>query len=480
MAQPFTPALNFHALNLRDLLEAREAYHVHLSHLDNVLATAVGLYRIRTSEIKKSGPEKAANLKPTDPKAEPRTLSNSQVVAGYSWPCVMVFVRAWQQPDDFRASPDQVIPRRLYLPDGRMIPVCVVLADQVAEVLRPTLSQSFPVNFAGGGFPALSTVQGKNRFGSIGCLVTNGRETFALTNRHVAGSPGDTTETIVRGYRMPIGTSAIAQVGKISFAEAFPKWPGAKSLLNLDAGLIRLEDLTRWTAQVYKVGEIGEPIDLNTETLSLGLIGTPVRAFGAASGVMEGEIQALFYRYKAIGGFDYITDLLIGPRRGGKPLPSQHGDSGTLWFYDPPPEQAELESQRHEERAGLVAKRFRPVALQWGGHTLLGKEGELATRYVLASCVSTVCRVLDVELIRDLNLGLPETWGETGHFEIAAKALELPEDETLRKLLMLNRANISRSDGAIGEGHLGAKRDEFVPLADVADLVWRNTRKADG
>ncbi len=63
MPQPFVPAVNFHALNLRDLLDAREAYHVHLSHLDNVLATAVGLYRIRTSEIQASGTEVAAKLK---------------------------------------------------------------------------------------------------------------------------------------------------------------------------------------------------------------------------------------------------------------------------------------------------------------------------------------------------------------------------------------------------------------------------------
>src|SRR3712207_8829948 len=43
-------------------------------------------------------------------------------------------------------------------------------------------------------------------------------------------------------------------------------------------------------------------------------VGCPVRAFGAASGEMVGEVSALFYRYKSIGGFEYISDLLIGPR----------------------------------------------------------------------------------------------------------------------------------------------------------------------
>src|SRR5271166_303836 len=110
MTQPFPPTLNFHALNLKDLLEAREAYHVHLAHLDNVLATAVGLYRIRNSEIQQLGPEQAARLKPSPTTAEPRTLANSRALPGLSWPCVLVFVRSWQGTDDFRKAPDQVIP----------------------------------------------------------------------------------------------------------------------------------------------------------------------------------------------------------------------------------------------------------------------------------------------------------------------------------------------------------------------------------
>jgi hypothetical protein len=479
MPQPFVPTLNFHALNLHDLLEAREAYHVHLSHLDNVIATAVGYYRVRTSEIKQVGEKKASLLKPPAPRAEPRTLANSQVVPGYSWPCVMVFVRSWQKPDDFRTAPDEVVPRRLYLPDGRMIPVCVIVAEAGEEALSPVVPRSYPTSYAGGGFPLLCTVQGRTRLGSAGCLVSDGRETFVLTNRHVAGKPGDVAVTMLRGREMPVGRAVETRAGKVAFKVAFPGWPGKQSLCNLDAGLVLLDDLSRWTAQVYGIGEIGEPVDLNTETLSLALVGTPVKAFGAASGALEGEIQALFYRYKSIGGFDYISDLLIGPRLGADSFPSKHGDSGTLWFYDPPPEQLELESTRHEPGTGAKAPRLRPLALQWGGHSMLGQTREESINYVLASCVSTVCRVLDVELIRDLNVGLPETWGEVGHFEIGAKALDLPKDDNLRELLRLNLKNIARTDQDISEGHLGAKRGQFVPLADVPDLVWRNTRKAD-
>lgn len=62
----------------------------------------------------------------------------------------------------------------------------------------------------------------------------------------------------------------------------------------------------------FGVGELGEPVDLHTDSISLDLIGCPVRAFGAASGEMIGDIQGLFYSYKSVGGFDYISDLLIG------------------------------------------------------------------------------------------------------------------------------------------------------------------------
>ena len=40
VAPPFPPRREFSSLSLRDLLDARDAYHVHLSHLENVVATA--------------------------------------------------------------------------------------------------------------------------------------------------------------------------------------------------------------------------------------------------------------------------------------------------------------------------------------------------------------------------------------------------------------------------------------------------------
>ena len=47
---------NYFALSIKDLLEAREAYHVHLSNFPNVVATALGRYRIRKDDPNFSDP----------------------------------------------------------------------------------------------------------------------------------------------------------------------------------------------------------------------------------------------------------------------------------------------------------------------------------------------------------------------------------------------------------------------------------------
>ena len=53
---------------------------------------------------------------------------------------------------------------------------------------------------------------------------------------------------------------------------------------------------------------------------------------------MQGRIEALFYRYKSVGGFEYVSDFLIGPRDGDTGFGTHPGDSGTVWVMDNAPD----------------------------------------------------------------------------------------------------------------------------------------------
>src|SRR5450830_1327613 len=118
---------NFTGLSLRELLEARDAYHFHLLSKANVVGTAVGYYLIRKEESWPTKPGESMARK-TRLKT-PRTLFNSEV-RDYSWPCVLAFVRKWAVEEDFGSQgefdPSLILPKTLYMPDGRAVPVCTV------------------------------------------------------------------------------------------------------------------------------------------------------------------------------------------------------------------------------------------------------------------------------------------------------------------------------------------------------------------
>jgi hypothetical protein len=85
---------------------------------------------------------------------------------------------------------------------------------------------------------------------------------------------------------------------------------------------------------------------------------------GTASGRIEGQIQALFCRYQAVGGFEYTSDFRIGPRKGSKTVGIMPGDSRTLWFED---NTLSLEDAKTVGIAGDFVKKYRPFAPQWAG-----------------------------------------------------------------------------------------------------------------
>src|SRR5262245_49084453 len=91
MEQSFDPAARSYAsLSVKDLLEARDAYHVHLCHLDNVFATAVGRYLIRDGDPDDKHYASPRELIDRRGSFGERTLENSSK-RPWSWPCVLVF-----------------------------------------------------------------------------------------------------------------------------------------------------------------------------------------------------------------------------------------------------------------------------------------------------------------------------------------------------------------------------------------------------
>jgi len=472
---------NFNSLSIKDLVEARDLFHVHLINKKNVIATAVSRYRIRKTD---PWPNETGYNKSISPltKKEKRTLDNSEV-REYSWPCILVFVDQWEQRDELAQSgQDDIVPRAIYMPDGRVVPICVVEAPPVYEnneFINPS-NIIFPQTYVGGGFPVIVKTQGMERIASIGCVVTDGNKYYALTNKHVSGEEGTEVFTKLKGSVVRIGTTSDKKLGKIRFEDIYDEWKGKKIFINNDIGLVEIDDQNMWKTDVFGIGQIERLADLNTQNFTLSLIAARkpelklsaprICAFGAVSGKMEGEIVALFYRYKSIGGLEYVSDFLIGGPEG-KPLNTHFGDSGTLWL---------LKSEDPKKDT-----KYYPIAVHWGQHTFLtGAQSQQAFSFALATNLTTACVRLDVDVVRGWNLDNEFSWGKTGHFKIAAKACELVSNVKLSKLLKANQKNIGYVDADllsknVVSGQFSDSKNLFVPLADVADIIWRTTRPTD-
>jgi hypothetical protein len=456
---------NFAALSTKDLLDARDQYHWHLIHKKNVVGTAIGLYYIRKQDPwpseSKAGSEERGGARTKKGK---RTFENSEV-RDYSWPCVIVLVDKWQDPEDFATGGldyDDIVPKRLYMPDGRMVPVCIVCVDPEEPDFSMLPEWHWPEHLMGGGFPLISRAQRVEHIASVGCLVTDGHQIYALTNRHVAGPKGHPVQTIRGGRTVEIGTSSAVQLTRRPFTEVYPEFVARRTFLTLDAGLIDVTNAEEWTSQVYGLGEVGELADLSERNIGARLINAEVVAYGAASGLLRGRIAALFFRHHSIGGYDDVTDFLIAPHPG---TSSSHpGDSGTVWHL--------LTADPHDKP--------RPLALQWGGQGFLGGDGK-TFNFALAASLSNVLRLMNVELVAEHNTGAQPFWGKTGHYSIATLACFEVESVDLQTLLEANVDRISfpqadlEKPKDIDQATKDAKKNRhFVPLADVPDVIWKN------
>lgn len=468
--------VNFTQLSLKDLLEARDLFHAHLINKKNVVATAVGRYLIRVSDFDAQG-----NYKPGENKA-PRTLQNSRVT-NISWPCILVFVDLWETETELiRKNGSDIVPKTIYMPDGRTVPVCVVYAEK-DESSAPVLDLDkvrFPTNYIGGGFPLMVSSQGQAHIATVGCIVSDGHTYYALTNNHVSGPEGEVIYSRFGKEETVIGKSSGKFLNKIAFNKLYPGWIAQNTQICCDAGLVRIDDIRKWKSDILGLEQTGELYDLNTYNLTLSLIAEHkvaggkaekadngnVVAYGAGSGLMEGEVACLFYRYKSSGGIEYVSDFMIAGRNG-KNLNNAHGNSGCIFMLETPGQSGKVQ--------------YQPLCLHWGQHVFYNNSEKNSYNFSLSTSLSNVLRELDVELVNGWNTATDYSWGKFGHYKIAALACDIVSDPKLQRLLKANKENISFSDDDMINGELRNVKweSDFVPLADVPDIIWRMTRKTD-
>ncbi|MEO8099330.1 MAG: S1/P1 Nuclease [Acidobacteriota bacterium] len=476
----------FSSLSVKDLLRARDQYHYHLINKTNVVGTGISRYLIRKedpypTEFSAKTPSK--DYRSTPHKGE-RTFANSEV-RDYSWPCVLVLVRQWQDMSDFGGSsgtlhPDEMVPRTLYLADGGTVPVCVVRVEQSAPPTGALPNWHWPSGNFGGGMPILVESQGRDLAATAGCLVTDGHNVYAITSGHVCGEPGEPVYTMARGQRVLIGTATGKRLTRAEFSKLYPEFASQRTFVQLDIGLIKLQNALDWTSQTFGLGAPGPMADLNEWNITTRLIDAPVVAMGAASGRLEGRIRALFYRYKSVGGYDYVSDFLISPRESadGSVAPASRtrpGDSGAIWHL------VTQDGITKEDGAPEVVDDFkgtlRPLALQWGGQVFQETGGQFS--YALATSLTSVCQSLDVETMLEHNLGVMPYWGQVGHYTIASFACGLVGNAKLKGFVQDNITQISftmaeLTPDKISEALKAARDGEsIVPLADVPDIVWK-------
>jgi hypothetical protein len=489
----FKSSSNFASLSLKDLLEARDLFHYHLMNKKNVAATAVGLYRIRKADPWPSKDSPALG-NPHKLKSERRTLFNSEV-RPYSWPCVYVFVSCWEYEEDLSGSnPSDVVPKSLYLPDGRAVPVCVIEArkQHFSKDMQVRADSRTPRNLLGPGSAIINkNSQGMERLATAGCLVRDGERYYVLTNRHAAGEPGTPIFALQSHREIEIGVSAQKGLTRMDFSKVYPNFKSTKQYLRMDAGLVDIDDILAWKTDVPGIAPSGPVLDLYDNSLTLKLIGMKVVGQSAVSGLIRGEIAGLFYRYKAMGGSEYISDFLIGPETCREAAAKEkeeaekkdldmnvalgvhHGDSGTLLFVE-----------HIERQAGHKTKTtiYYPFALLWGKEEFFDNGTVKSHPYALATSLSTALDHLDLDMVQGINLDQDYIWGWVGHYVIG-RALPLPADLfTSKRLQDFISKNIDllslQPDSALDNDPKvltqGSSRASFVPLADVPDNVWKS------
>ena len=106
------------------------------------------------------------------------------------------------------------------------------------------------MNNIGGGWPVIAeTTKACSYAATIACLVSDGHTVYALTNRHVAGGEGEIAYSRLGGKQERIG-----QFGQTAYPhavlEALSGMGGRDTYVNLDVGLIEIDNLDQSTSEI--------------------------------------------------------------------------------------------------------------------------------------------------------------------------------------------------------------------------------------
>src|SRR5262249_47940400 len=209
------------------------------------------------------------------------------------------------------------------------------------------------------------------------------------------------------------------------FRTVYPNFNSTNQHLLIDVGIVQVDDILSWKTEVPGIAPVGPVIDLYDNSFTLKLITMRVVGQSAVSGLIGGEIHGLFYRYKAMGGSEYVSDFLIGPETCGHNLALKakedaekkdpdlnvalnvhHGDSGTVLFSGPRGQPAG--ERRHGDKVAKTI--YYPFALLWGKEEFFDDGKVVPHPYSLATSLSTVLDRLGLDLVSDINVDQEYIW----------------------------------------------------------------------
>ncbi|UZE47412.1 hypothetical protein ONR75_21015 [Rhodopseudomonas sp. P2A-2r] len=102
-------------------------------------------------------------------------------------------------------------------------------------------------------------------------------------------------------------------------------------------------------------------------------------------------------------------------------------------------------------------------------------ESDQRSTYSVATSLSNICKLLDVELVVEGSDGVSGTWGAVGHYSIGTLAIGLVKNRTLKAFLADNADNLSLPLDRLNQPPKNKDLIDsgFVALADVPDIVWK-------